>query len=363
MVNRCATCGGVLNAEGPCPGCLMRLALDEPEVRERSSVRALLGGLGLGALLGGTAVAVVGGLVALSTGSRGAAVAVPEPSGIAALEPDPARRDAELGAVRAELAGLRSQLTQERARALAEEEQAELRAAHEAREHAARAAAEAARVERTRAERDRLRADAIARADEARQREMAEKAARVAAVRAREEAERARVEQARSIGALPEACDDLVQLETRALLGKLTPGERECLQAGLGGPRGEPMARMLAEDASSRGDMPGWARWVEAMWDHGHHPEVAYELARHHRGRSAWGEARAWSEKAFAARTGWTGATYTARVETLLRWMHDADVAQWGAEDRRSLASAAALAEFSRSPGDAGESRRAASGR
>lgn len=382
---RCPTCNALHNPGEPCPGCLVSLGLERPPEPERGDRKAMLG-LAVGLVLGlSVSVTAIG---AMATWMGHSAQAAGEDAGSVAAERQALEDErAALEEERGLLHGEREKLAIERQRlddaafradravseprlsdpVLKDAEAAARAAERRAREaeggvreaeSAARRAEEAARAAAERAAAD---ADAARMAAEKRAGESARQAALEArltslegTIEAKRRAEEAAVAASRvraeALGLelpLGVACNDLVALEPRAMLGKLTDRERDCLEQGRGGSLGEEASRLLVTDAFSANDEARWVTLAEFHMEHIRADlETAYKLALH-----AWKKRDAaatlrWSDTALARRTGWSGATYTARVGTLYKMRYLANLQEHGADDPHTRVAATEWREF-----------------
>ena len=123
----------------------------------------------------------------------------------------------------------------------------------------------------------------------------------------------------------PAACDDLVRLESHALLGRLTPEHIACLEA-----RYEQVPRqtlrkkislLLIANANGDGDKRAWERLVRRHLEDidQSDPNICYAYATH-LARQGPGRALSvirWSEVALENRIRWTGETRKTRVYNL----------------------------------------------
>jgi hypothetical protein len=322
-MDRCTKCGSAIgDPEQPCPGCLLRLALREPNEHASDGARRLLLG-GAGSLL-----LAIGLGVGSLMGAGALALASPAPSRNAETTPQAADQF-ESRTKTHRLDTEQSRLATDEARVRAEH------AAGRARADAERAAADA---ERAAADAERAATDA------ARQSATARAAALEAASAMAEATVRAKNA---AMEPVRPGCGDAFELETNAALGRLTAPQQECLDAASDGTS----LRLLTLNAYSRGDAAAWERWAIQVWEVEPDADIAYKLALHHERPGAWADARTWAGRAMELRGTWTGETYTARVDRLLQITHRADLETLGPDHAATRLSEAALAEFRRASG------------
>lgn len=201
---------------------------------------------------------------------------------------------------------------------------------------AAASAAEKAKIEeeaRQKAAAAKAEADAAAqkaREEEekkAREAEAARKAEQAAAQReAMEKMEAENTSAAAATGG-GDGCDDLVGLETVAILGKLDAGTVQCLEGRLASESKmttkSKISRTLMINAFAGGKTKEWAALMKRHLNEIEQsdPELCYKYALHLSKKgpvSAYGVIK-WANVALENRMIWTGATYTSRVYSLYK--------------------------------------------
>lgn len=122
-------------------------------------------------------------------------------------------------------------------------------------------------------------------------------------------------------------CDDLVQLESTALLGRLSIGQVACLEASFAAATHQTdtkkVSLLLIANANGRGDKDEWEALVlrhlrEIDWSD---PDICYAYATH-LARKGPGRAEAvirWSDAALENRPHWEGDTFNSRVYGLYK--------------------------------------------
>jgi hypothetical protein len=148
-------------------------------------------------------------------------------------------------------------------------------------------------------------------------------------------------------------CDDLVGLESPAMMGQLAPESRSCLEGRIGSSvppttRGK-ASRLLLSDAEARGDKPEWQRLMRRHLEDIDRSDpnlclkYAMFLSRGGVG-DAWGVIR-WSNYALENKQTWSGATYTKYVYQLHRLRAQAATRLWQESEKEFVTSRAAEVE------------------
>jgi hypothetical protein len=138
-----------------------------------------------------------------------------------------------------------------------------------------------------------------------------------------------------------DSCDNLTRLEPQAMLGKLTPGQFDCLEkAYQAAPKQtdkDKISRVMMANAYSKGDTQTWERLIKRHLEEVDQsdPDLCYKYALH---LSKGGAARApgvirWSNVALENRTMWTGETYQNRVSSLYKLRAAAAQSLWKAAE------------------------------
>ena len=230
-----------------------------------------------------------------------------------------AKRQAEIAAKAAEEAKKRAEAAkddEERKRLEAEAAEAARKVEEEKKK--AKAEAEAAA--------ERARKEAEQKAESDRKAREAEEQRKLKEQRDAKEAEQEAATAAAAVVA-DQGCEDLVQLETSAILGKLSSGTIQCLEESLSATtrmtQKSKINRMLMVNAFSAGKTSEWERLIKRHLNEIEQsdPELCYKYALHlsKKGpKSAYGVIR-WANVALENKTVWTGSTYMARVYSLYK--------------------------------------------
>jgi hypothetical protein len=140
-------------------------------------------------------------------------------------------------------------------------------------------------------------------------------------------------------------CGDLIPLEPKALLGRLTEDEVTCLERSLRHSsrqvERDKISRVLVADAFAKGKLH---RWEAAMRRHltdidRSDADLCYIFARHlaEQGPERAGETIKWSEIALANKERWAGPVRTERVYALLRLRAIAAQQRWYQAERHFM--------------------------
>jgi len=262
------------------------------------------------------------------------------------------KREAEEAAA---LADARARSTEEAARLEAEQTAARAKAEEERKrreELAEREREEAERKAKQETERLAAEQESARKAEEERKKreEEAKKAEAEAAQaaldaeerRKQDEEDRARKaeEQAAKEAAQLEAdqnCDDLVAMESGALMGKLRGGQIACLETAYAGAGSQTdknkVSRVLMVNAEASGDRASWEQLVTRHLEEVDRsdPDLCFSfalyLSKGGAGR-AWGVIK-WSDYALENKSRWTGSTYKSRVYSLMQLKAEAAAALW----------------------------------
>ncbi|MBN1335793.1 MAG: hypothetical protein JXB39_07510 [Deltaproteobacteria bacterium] len=142
-------------------------------------------------------------------------------------------------------------------------------------------------------------------------------------------------------GVAPATCNDLVALESSALMGQLSGGQRSCLEDRLASAgrqtEKDKVSRVLLNDAEARGDKATWARLMKRHLEEidRSDPDLCFKyaiyLSRLDVGR-ANGVIR-WADYALENKANWKGATYVSRVAALLKLKAEAANRIWQAAE------------------------------
>jgi hypothetical protein len=123
------------------------------------------------------------------------------------------------------------------------------------------------------------------------------------------------------------SCDDLVSLEPAALMGQLTSGQRDCLEARIVATsrmtEKDKISRVLIMDAETKGDKATWEKLMKRHLEDidRSDPDLCFKyaifLSRKGVGR-AQGVIR-WADYALENKAKWQGSTFVSRVNSLLK--------------------------------------------
>jgi hypothetical protein len=148
-------------------------------------------------------------------------------------------------------------------------------------------------------------------------------------------------------------CDDLVALESTAVMGQLSPQNRSCLEdraraAPQPTTRGK-ASRLLLSDAEARGDKAEWQRLMKRHLEDidRSDPNLCLKYAMF-LSRGGTGDASGvirWSNYALENKQAWSGATHTKYVYQLHRLRSQAAMRLWQASEQEFVASRAQEAE------------------
>ncbi len=149
-------------------------------------------------------------------------------------------------------------------------------------------------------------------------------------------------------------CDDLLLLESPAMLGQLNEGQRGCLEARVKNERLQTdkskISRLLIVNAEATGDRAGWqqlmARHLEDI-DRSD-PDLCYGYALFlHRTEDLDNaeEAVRWADYALENKARWEGEAYVKKVSGLLRLRAEAAARLWAAAEAQYRRSATAETE------------------
>ncbi|MFT6817840.1 MAG: hypothetical protein ACJATT_001651 [Myxococcota bacterium] len=125
----------------------------------------------------------------------------------------------------------------------------------------------------------------------------------------------------------PVTCDDLVRLESSALIGRLSAEQSACLEASFADAARQTdkkkISLLLIANANGKGDKRAWEALVRRHLDDidQSDPDICYAYATH-LARKGPGRAESvirWSEVALENRTRWVGETYKSRVYGLYK--------------------------------------------
>ncbi len=143
-----------------------------------------------------------------------------------------------------------------------------------------------------------------------------------------------------------DSCDDLVALEPAALMGQLSPGQTECLEARIVSTsrmtEKDKVSRVLIMDAETKGNR---AKWETLMKRHLEEidrsdPDLCFKyaifLSRKGVGR-AHGVIR-WSDYALENKSNWSGSTFVSRVYALLKLKAEAANRVWQSAEEAYVA-------------------------
>ncbi len=135
----------------------------------------------------------------------------------------------------------------------------------------------------------------------------------------------------------PAACDNLVQLEPAALMGKLSSGQVACLEKRVLGTKTQTtkdkISRVLLSNAEGSGNRKEWERLMRRHLEEidRSDPNLCFKYALHlSRGGvgRAWGVIK-WSDYALENKTQWSGTTYKSRVYSLNQLKAEAAMKLW----------------------------------
>lgn len=134
------------------------------------------------------------------------------------------------------------------------------------------------------------------------------------------------------------SCDNLVQLEPAALMGKLSEGQAACLEKKVAGSGSQTskdkISRVLLANAEASGNKKEWERIMRRHLEEidRSDPNLCFKYALHlSRGGvgPAWGVIK-WSDYALENKTMWSGTTYKTRVYSLYQLKAEAATKLWG---------------------------------
>lgn len=139
--------------------------------------------------------------------------------------------------------------------------------------------------------------------------------------------------------AIDDSCDVPTKLEPKAMLGKLTKGQINCLEDRLNKESKQTskdkISRILMANAYASGDKRTWENLVKRHLDQidQSDPDLCYKYARH-LSRKGAGRAKGvirWADVALENRFNWTGNTYKTRVYSLYKLKAQAGQRLWQA--------------------------------
>ncbi len=143
-----------------------------------------------------------------------------------------------------------------------------------------------------------------------------------------------------------DSCDDLVALEPAALMGQLTPGQAECLEARIVSTsrmtEKDKVSRVLIMDAETKGNRAQWEKLMKRHLEEidRSDPDLCFKyaifLSRKGVGR-AHGVIR-WSDYALENKSRWSGGTFVSRVYALMKLKAEAANRIWQAAEEAYVA-------------------------
>jgi hypothetical protein len=145
---------------------------------------------------------------------------------------------------------------------------------------------------------------------------------------------------------IDDSCDDLVALEPAALMGQLSPGQSECLEARIVSTsrmtEKDKVSRVLIMDAETKGNRPQWERLMKRHLEEidRSDPDLCFKyaiyLSRKGVGR-AHGVIR-WADYALENKSKWSGSTFVSRVYALLKLKAEGANRIWQAAEEAYVA-------------------------
>jgi hypothetical protein len=143
-----------------------------------------------------------------------------------------------------------------------------------------------------------------------------------------------------------DSCDDLVALEPAALMGQLSPGQTECLEARIVSTsrmtEKDKVSRVLIMDAETKGNRSHWEKLMKRHLEEidRSDPDLCFKyaifLSRKGVGR-AHGVIR-WSDYALENKSRWSGGTFVSRVYALFKLKAEAANRIWQAAEEAYVA-------------------------
>ena len=143
-----------------------------------------------------------------------------------------------------------------------------------------------------------------------------------------------------------DSCDDLVALEPAALMGQLSPGQTECLEARIVSTsrmtEKDKVSRVLIMDAETKGNRSKWESLMKRHLEEidRSDPDLCFKyaifLSRKGVGR-AHGVIR-WSDYALENKATWTGGTFVSRVYSLFKLKAEAANRVWQSAEEAYVA-------------------------
>jgi hypothetical protein len=143
-------------------------------------------------------------------------------------------------------------------------------------------------------------------------------------------------------------CSNIKKLEPMAMLGKLTPEQRKCLDGEIAAAAKQTdkdkISRVLMANAWAANDKNEWEKLVKRHLDEidRSDPDLCYKYAMHlaRKGPGSSDATIRWADVALENKTIWTGETYTNRVNALLKMRADAAQKAWKAAEDKYTADA-----------------------
>ena len=145
---------------------------------------------------------------------------------------------------------------------------------------------------------------------------------------------------------IDDSCDDLVALEPAALMGQLSPGQTECLEARIVSTsrmtEKDKVSRVLIMDAETKGNRSQWEKLMKRHLEEidRSDPDLCFKyaifLSRKGVGR-AHGVIR-WSDYALENKSRWSGGTFVSRVYSLMKLKAEAANRIWQAAEEAYVA-------------------------
>lgn len=140
-----------------------------------------------------------------------------------------------------------------------------------------------------------------------------------------------------------DSCDNLIALEPTALMGQLSPGQRECLEGRLSSAtrptEKDKISRVLLTDADARSDRGRWMALAKRHLEDidRSDPDLCMTYATRLAGQGvsrAHGVIR-WADYALENKQKWSGATFTSRVNALYKLRAEAANRLWSDADKK----------------------------
>jgi hypothetical protein len=138
-------------------------------------------------------------------------------------------------------------------------------------------------------------------------------------------------------------CDDLRELETKAILGNLGVGARKCLDSRLGAVSKltdkDKISRVLISDAKARGDQADWERLMKRHLEKIDRSDpnmcLVFAIHLHKRGVGKSTGVIRWADYALENKSKWAGATHTRNVYYLHQLKSQAASRLWQRAEKR----------------------------